>query len=338
MTDQKSRIPTSFDVARLAGVSRSAVSRAFTDGAQIAEETRAKIHLAADQLGYRVNAFARGLQSARSDLVGLVASRLDTPIRSRQIKLLSQGLLQLGFRPMLVTAETGAEMPALLRSVLSYNVAGMIVTSDSPPPEITAECARREVPVVLINRDRDLTWGDRVQIDPEAGGRLVHAMLHAAGARRFACVRPARETFSVTGRTAAFAAAAGPDCLILRAENQSYAATRDVIGQVLTAGGIDGLFCATDLMALGGLDGLRFDHHRAVPDDIQVVGFDDIEQAGWASYNLTTVRQDLVAQSDAALDLLVARLADPDRPLQTRLQTLQPVLRATTRKPLTDVR
>jgi DNA-binding LacI/PurR family transcriptional regulator len=232
MADDKHRSPTSFDVARLAGVSRSAVSRAYTEGAAVAEETRTKVFAAAATLGYRVNSLARGLQTGHSDIVGLVASRLDTPIRSRQIRLLTEGLLKRGFRPMLITADHAEEVRPRLHVLLGYNVAGVIVTSDSPPPEIVDECTRREIPLVLVNRDPDVPGGDRVQIDPVAGGKMVYRLLRDAGARRFACVTPVSETYSVTGRAAAFARyarAAGHDCLVIHSDGQSHAAGRAAV-------------------------------------------------------------------------------------------------------------
>ena len=337
MTPPKPRSPTSFDVAHLAGVSRSAVSRAFTEGATVAPETRRKVFEAATTLGYVVNPLARGPQTGSSNIVGLVASRLDTPIRGRQIKLLAQGLLSLGFRPMLITAEAETALPGLLRSALSYNVAGMIVTSDTPPPDLVQDCANRSIPLVLVNRDPTGPTADRVQIDPAQGGRMVFDLLVASGARHLACLSPRGETFSVTGRAESFRAAAqaaGLPCQMLAAENQSYAAAHAaILRDRAHLANVGGLFCATDLMALGALDALRIDLRMAVPDQVQVVGFDDIEQAGWGSYRLTTIRQDITGQSRMVLGLFAARIEDPSIPPQLRIQPLHPILRATTRKP-----
>jgi len=335
---RKSRNPTSFDVAELAGVSRSAVSRAFTEGAAVAPETRNKVLQAAASLGYVVNPLARGLQTGSSNIVGLLASRLDTPIRARQIKLLAAALLQNGFRPMLITAEREADLPGLMRAALSYNVTGMVVTSDTPPQDLVQDCADRSIPLVLVNRDPAGLPADRVQMDPVAGGRMVFDLLRDSGATRLACLSPLGETFSVTGRSDSFrqaAAEAGLPCQMIRVENQSYTASQAAIARIGRGGmtGVDGLFCATDLMALGALDALRIDLGLKVPQDIQVVGFDDIEQAGWGAYRLTTIRQDIAAQCAMVLELLTARIEHPDRPPQLRVQGLEPVLRDTTGRP-----
>ena len=200
MADGPRKPPTSFDVARLAGVSRSTVSRAFTDGSPISGDVRRKVLKAAEELGYHVNYLARGLQTKHSNLVGIVASRLDTPFRSRQVKAVAQMLTHSGFRPMLLTAESAEDVGALLGSLFSYNVAGMVVTSDTPPSSIIDECRRLDIPVVLINRDPSITGADRVQMDPSEAGRLVLEMLQERGARRFAVLAPATRTFSVSGR------------------------------------------------------------------------------------------------------------------------------------------
>ncbi len=336
MPDPRTRKPTSFDVARRAGVSRSAVSRAFTPGAHISKETREKVITAAKELGYRVNSLARGLQQSHSGIVGLVSSRLDTPLRARQVRLLSEALIRAGFRPMLLTAERPDDVEGLIDSLLGYSVAGMIFTSDTPPRALIEDCGRLGLPVVLINRAGVSNWGDRVVADIDQGGQLALEILTRAGAHRLGVLTPRRETYSVTGRTSAFAAEAharGLPCTVFQAEDQSYADARTAIASLDRAAldGIDGLFCATDLMALGALDALRLDLGLRVPEDLQVIGFDDIEQAAWGAYQLTTIRQDLEEQTATAMALLLERMSDISLPNRTRNQPLSPVYRRTTR-------
>ena len=336
MAKSANRNPTSFDVARLAGVSRSAVSRAFTPGGTISPETREKVTKAASELGYRVNSLARGLQQRHSGIIGLVASRLDTPLRSRQVRLLSEALIREGFKPMLITAERPDDVSTLIESLLGYRIAGMILTSDSPTRALIEDCKRLGLPVVLVNRAGVTNWGDRVVADNETGGQLAAKVLIDSGAMHLGCLVPKRKTYSVSGRSDAFLEAAAqlgilPE--VFYAEDQSYddaraginAADRAILNRV------DGLFCATDLMALGALDALRLDLGMAVPDQIQVLGFDDIEQASWASYNLSTIRQDIVSQAEIVVRLLIERIADGTLVNRVERQPLTPVLRGTTR-------
>ena len=330
------RKPTSFDVARVAGVSRSAVSRAFTPGANIAPDTKEKVLKAAGDLGYRVNSLARGLQQKHSGIVGLVASRLDTPIRSRQVRLLSEALIREGFKPMLITAERPDHLSSLVESLLGYNVAGMIVTSDSPPRALIEDCGRLSLPVVLVNRAGVSNWGDRVLADIHEGGRLAARILSECGVTRFACLLPRKETYSVTGRAKAYLDAVkdlGADATVLESEDQGYRDAREGIKAVPRSmlERIDGLFCATDLMALGALDALRMEFGFSVPDQIQVLGFDDIEQASWDSYNLSTIRQDVELQTETVVQLLLERLEDGSLPNRVVSLDLVPVYRSTTR-------
>ncbi|MBU2866405.1 LacI family DNA-binding transcriptional regulator [Pacificibacter marinus] len=336
-TVNEHRRPTSHDVARLAGVSRSAVSRCFTPGASIADETRAKIMTAAAELGYRTNALARNLKSQQSQLVAILASRLDTPFRARQVKYLSRALIAQGFRPLLLTAERSDDLEPLLSSMLDYNLAGMIVTSDTPPTAVIEECKRLRVPLVLINRNPEPNGGDRIELDTTAAAEVVFDILYQAGARRFAVLRPEDRTYTVMGRVHAFDAlvrAKGMTCHQLPCDSQSYGAGRDAMRQyadILQT--CDGLFATSDLLACGALDGLRLDLNMQVPKDIHVVGFDDIEQASWASYDLSTVRQDPEKQAGTAVEVMLYRLQMPDAPTLLKHPPLKPILRGTTGKP-----
>jgi DNA-binding LacI/PurR family transcriptional regulator len=335
--DDTTRSPTSFDVARKAGVSRSTVSRTFTAGARVSPEVRARVLEAADTLGYRVNALARGLQARHSNLVGVVASRLDTPYRALQVRCIAQGLLREGMNPLLLVADGGEDVRALIQNILAYSVAGVIVTSDTPSPEVVRACNKAGVPVVLINRGPASAGADTVCMDLEAGGRAAFEMLRSSGATRFGVVTPERETYSVTGRANAFLAccqSAGYPSTRIASPGQSHASGKAVADAVLAeveAGRIDGLFCATDLMALGVLDRLRHERGIDIPGRLQIVGFDDIEQAGWSAYDLSTIRQSIVDQARAAVDLAMMRLEHPDRPFETRSFGLQVVFRSTTR-------
>ncbi len=334
---KENRRPTSHDVARVAGVSRSAVSRCFTPGASIADETRAKIMTAAAELGYRANALARNLKSQQSQLVAILASRLDTPFRARQVKHLSRALIAQGFRPLLLTAERSDDLEPLLSSMLDYNLAGMIVTSDTPPAAVIEECKRLRVPLVLINRNPEPSGGDRIELDTAAAADLVFDMLHQAGARQFAVLRPEDRTYTVLGRVQAFCdlvSAKGMTCQQLPCDNQSYDAGRDAMRQHANIfQKCDGLFATSDLLACGALDGLRLDLDMQVPRDIHVVGFDDIEQASWASYDLSTVRQDPERQAMIAVEVMLYRLQTPDAPTLLKHPPLKPILRGTTGKP-----
>ncbi|NRB16371.1 MAG: LacI family DNA-binding transcriptional regulator [Rhodobacteraceae bacterium] len=340
MTDDplKRRV-TSFDVARLAGVSRSAVSRAFSKDAVISDATRQKVLEAASSLGYRVNFMARSLQTRHSNLVGIVASALDSPFRSRQVKIAAREFLQRGFRPILMTAETEDEVEKLSEILFNYNVAGILITSATPPSTIIAECSRLSIPIVLVNRGLEMDDVDTIQIDIEQSGRLAFEMLTSSGARRLAALQPIAPSYSVTGRAKYFIQTCEQENIPVQqffTDGQDFAAGRraaHTIAESVLAGdaGLDGLFCATDTLAFGVLDTLRHDYGIAVPGQLQIVGFDDVEQASWGSYQLSTIRQDAEKQSVAAVEMMLNRIKNPNLKARNIIHSVTPVYRKTTR-------
>ncbi|MET1413283.1 LacI family DNA-binding transcriptional regulator [Roseibium sp. HPY-6] len=325
MTDQGSprKQVNSFDVAKLAGVSRSAVSRTFTDGASVSEETRKKVIKAARELGYRVNVLARSLHKQKSDLVGVVAADLDNPFRAEQIDLLSQGLLERGFRPILLRGDPSADVADLIGSLLQYSVAGVIVTSDTPPEEICRECRENGVPLVVVNKSDPGAPVDRVVTDFEAGGRLAFEHLVASGCRKLAVVTPERSSFSINGRALAFeqiANDAGIPVIRIAWGAQTYEGGLEASTYVnRVRSEVDGLFCTADYLALGVLDGLRHDHGIKVPEEIQLIAYDDIVQASWRSYDMTTIVQSRRELCEITLNLLMQRLEKPELPQQVEV-------------------
>lgn len=334
------RQPTSFDVARKAGVSRSAVSRAFTPGASIAADTRDKVIQAADALGYRVNALAKGLSNKRSNLVGLIVADMDTPFRSTQVDALTRELVAHDYRPILFTADGPVETARTLHQLLHYSLSGAVVTSDAPPSEICIECARLGVPLVLVNKQQELAAVDRVVGDNTRGGALAAGALIASGCRDLIVVRPSRQSYSLEARIEGFVAAAraaGQDARIVEAGPQTYEGGRQSAAALAGSGAgrigapASGLFCPMDLMALGLLDALRGDHAVRVPDDLCLIGYDDIPQAAWQPYRLTTVRQPTGLLAEAAVSMLTDRINDPTAPRRTSVVPVELVKRGTTR-------
>ena len=125
---------TAEDVARRAGVSRSAVSRTFTPGASVSNEVRDRILRAADHLGYRVNRVAQSLINARSNVIGLVGADLHQPFHAELLATLSAALLANGYQCMLLNAANAArDMGALIARVLEYRVGAIVVMTGTPP-------------------------------------------------------------------------------------------------------------------------------------------------------------------------------------------------------------
>lgn len=307
---------TAADVARRAGVSRSAVSRAFTPGASVSGEMRQRIFKAADHLGYRVNRLAQSLNKARSNLIGLVGTDLEQPFHAGLLATMSGALLAEGFQCMLLNAANAErDMSALIARVLEYRVSAIVVTSGTPPARIIEECLRNGVPVILINKLLDGLAVDTVIADHAAGGRIAAERLLAAGCRRLAVVSSAARTASLIGRLDAFCArateAGRSPSVWQQGAATDYATGRDAALALLEREEVDGVFCVTDLLALGFVDAARVERGRRVPDDLSVIGFDDIPQAAWGAYRLTTFHQPVEDLTQAVMKVIRHRVKAP---------------------------
>jgi len=307
--ESRSRKVTSFDVARRAGVSRAAVSRAFTPNASVSPETRAKVHAAAKDLGYRVNYLARSLTNQRSDFVGVVAAGMDNPFRNLQIEQISRALLARNFRPVLLPAD--AHQVDVVAQLLHYAVSGVLVTSDAPPTSLCEEFADNGVPIVLINKGDDIPLVDRVVSDDKAAGQIAARQLIDGGARRPAVMAAALISYTARRRVDAFLAhckAMGVTAEVVPIARNDYAHGFSGAEQ-LAGSGIDGLFCVSDYLACGVIDGLA---KQGQPRGaIRIVGHDNIPQASWGAYELTTILQPCDIQAELAIDLLTSRMTDP---------------------------
>ncbi|SFV31825.1 DNA-binding transcriptional regulator, LacI/PurR family [Devosia crocina] len=295
-------------VAERAGVSRSAVSRTFTDGASVSEATRRKVLAAAGALGYHVNHLARGLRE-NSNIVCLVVADLTTPIRAGLVDELTRKLQAASKITMVINTESDDESVATaLRQTLNYRADATIVLSGTPPASLIETCLANGQQVILINRADHLQGSQNLGVDNAMGAREAFFLLQRAGCRRLAVVTSTARTASLLQREDVFVEAArkaGLDVAVTRAGPTTYAsgleAGRRLFGR---SDGPDGVFCVTDLLALGFMDAARQEFGLRIPDDVCVVGFDDIEQGGWESYRLTTFAQPLAAMADHAVDLL----------------------------------
>lgn len=297
------------DVAELAGVSRTAVSRAFTPGASVSAETKAKVFAAAEKLGYQVNNLARGLLTSRTGLVALIAAEIQTPYRSSLLTALSSRLQAEGKVGMLINTDRSDESVArALRQAISYRTEAAIVLSGMPDASLAEICLRNGMPLVFINREEERAGALRVRVDDINAGRQAFTLLAAAGCNRLAFASSMAGTPSLVDRGKGFRAMAkeaGVQIVEAASGMTSYRTGLDVGTQLLSATERpDGIFCATDLIACGVIDAARERFRLRVPEDVSVIGFDDIEQASWESYNLTTFRQPVPEIAEAAVTYL----------------------------------
>ena len=190
------------------------------------------------------------------------------------------------------------------------------------------------MPVILVNKPLPGLAVDTVVADHAAGGRLAAEHLLAAGCRRLALVSSAARTASLMGRLNAFrtrVADAGLRARVWQDGPTDYRAGREAARALLAEEPFDGVFCVTDLLALGFLDAARSEFGRRVPEDLSVIGFDDIPQAGWRAYELTTFCQPVGDLADAVMAGIRRRTEAPATSRTVSTIPVRLVARATVR-------
>lgn len=312
MVDGPQRRVSMADVAAEAGVSGQTVSRVANGSPRVDPATRARVEATMERLGYRMHRAARALRTGRTDTIGLIVSTLASVGNSRMLQALADAAAAQGFALMVVTATGRGAVADGFARLRDQGIDGAVILN-----EATALARGIDVPeglalVVVDAPPDDLVAAPRfvtVQTDHVAGARaatehlltLGHATVHhlAGPADSFAAAERER------GWRDALEAAGRPVPDLVRGDWTAASGHAAVAG---FADEVTALFAANDQMALGALRALS-DRGRRVPDDVAVVGFDDVADAADYRPPLTTIRQDFDALGAAAIDALVARLA-----------------------------
>ncbi len=307
------------DVAREAGVSQATVSRVFTAEESVSEEKVEAVEAAAEKLGYRPDAIARSLVQDATRIIGLSIMRFTNPFYARMIRDFTRAVQERGYWTLLLNVANHEEMEETLPMALQYQVDGVIVTSATLSSGMAGEFARSGTPVVLFNRYALGSSTNAVCCDNVEGARMVADALLDGGHQRIAYVTGEIGSSTNRDREKGFAE---------RLEERGYALELREIGDYSYGSGAkaarrllqggdppDAIFCANDLMAMGALDVARCQMDIEVPDELSIIGFDDIPMASWDSYSLTTIRQPIKPMVDATVDVLMDAIentqADP---------------------------
>jgi DNA-binding LacI/PurR family transcriptional regulator len=323
------------DVAKRAGVSRSAVSRTFTPGASVSGRTRAKVEAAAEALGYAPNALASALTTGRTKLIGLIVTNFHNPAILEVFDQFTRGLQDRGLRPLVVNL-SGAPDPTETRRMLrQYSVDGVIVASSTLPPSFAAAFLDTGIPVVhAFGRPSARPEVPVVGIDNVACGRMAAEALVARGHRRLGFLGGPEAATSTQDRAAGFGLALaerpGVTVSVSYAADYTFDAGRAEMQRLLAAGPAEAYFCGDDLLAIGALSAIE-EAGLSVPGDIGLIGLNDMEMARWQNIGLTTIRQPIDRIIAAAIDEVVATIAEPDRPAEVRLFPCEVIERRTLR-------
>jgi DNA-binding LacI/PurR family transcriptional regulator len=313
---------TSFDVAALAGVSQSAVSRAFTPGSSIADDTREKVIEAARKLKYVPNSIASSLTTKRTNIVALILGNMANPFYVQALHEFSVRLQARGRQVLIFTVDPGAESDDAIMRALQYQIDGLILTSAQLSTRMTAMCHERGIPIVLFNRYIPGSDASGVRCDNVGGGRLIGEAFLAAGAKTFAMITGDPRGTTSQDRVRGFVERLMEEG-IKRSDIAEIGGGSTYDGAIKAARALFGdrkkrrpnaLFAINDIMAMGAMDALRFEYDLRIPDDLMMAGFDDIPEGARAPYNLTTVRQPIDRMVEETLSIL--HLDDPHRPIE----------------------
>lgn len=297
---------TSRDVARAANVSQALVSRAFTGNGRIAAETRDRILKVAEEIGWQPNALARSMVTGDAPLVAVITARLNFDWRAQVLSHFLKSIKQGSLKPLLFYAENDDEVDSLLEETMGWRTRGVIVIAG----DIQARRAEAIVSggrfLAALNRPANHPDAFSVATDNEQGGSDAATFLIEEGRRRFLVLSGQQDSWASTLRTRGFVEALrahGATTLVWHNETMTLEAGKQCATAFLgLAPGErpDAVFATNDALALGFMDGLRGQNH--IPEDLSLIGFDNLAASSWLPYQLTTFEQ--------PLDEMVGRIID----------------------------
>ncbi len=311
------------EVAQRAGVSQSAVSRAFTDGASVSSKTRKKVEKAANELGYSPSLIARSLATRRTKLIGLVANNFQNPVFLEVFDLFTRTLQERGLRPLLVNLSEETDPQHSVKMLKQYSVDGVVVASSTLPPIFAKAFKDAGLPVVhafgRVSSDVDINV---VGIDNRRSGEMAVETLLRHGYRSIAFLGGPESSTSAQDRGAGFLdglQSAGLTPADVRyARDYTYDAGKAVMNGLLDEKTVEAVFCGDDLICMGAMDAAR-NRGIHIPEELGFIGFNDMKMSEWDAYGLTTVRQptrDIILSS---VELVVSMVDDHDRTPEKRL-------------------
>ncbi|MEL6203292.1 MAG: LacI family DNA-binding transcriptional regulator [Pseudomonadota bacterium] len=304
-------IITSADVARMAEVSQSAVSRTFTPGASVSKETKARVLEAAEALGYRPNALARAMISGQSKMIAMMFAYLENQFYPVLLEHMCRALQDKGYHPLLFMTETGNQ-DDVVRRLMDYQVQGLVLVSATLSSDLATRCGELGIPVLLLNRETEDGTASCVASDNFGGGRMVAEHFINTGRKKIAYIAGDENSSTNRDREAGLLSGLKEHGMQLHARavaNYNHDQATQVANAMLAADDRpDAIFVANDYMAFAVIDVIRDKFGLSVPKDIAVAGYDDVPEASWAPYQLTTVRQSSEAMTDNAVMLLTEQI------------------------------
>ncbi len=308
---------TSVDVAQLAGVSQSTVSRVFSvpsTAANVSKEKKRRVLEAARTLGYQPNAIARSLITQRTNIIGIVMANLTSPFYPYVLEEFLNHFRQMEKQTLLFTAAPDQDIDDIIPHIMQHRVDALIITSATLSSEMADECLRYGIPVILFNRYIPHSKANAVCTDNAAGGRAIADLLLDTGHQHVAYIAGLPNASTNIDREQGFTDRLQERGIRDWAREQGdftyqsgYAAALRLLAHPPHP---EAIFCASDNMALGAMDAARYVLGLRVPEDVSIIGFDDIPMAGWPSYQLTTMAQQVDEMVQDTITLMLEKIDD----------------------------
>jgi len=327
---------TSKDVAKLAGVSQSTVSRVFVPGSSVSEKTKLKVFEAAKALNYRPNAFARSLTTNESKLIGLVFPDADYPIHMKTLQLISTELQKQGYSAVLIPWQVDANNNHSIPNIFQYRVDGVIAASATFNKSLYEECEEFDIPIVQYARVVEGTKSSHVVSDNYAAGQVAAQYFHNVGVKSAIYLTGNVPTYTNGEREAGFCSEfedlTGKQARVIEADYDYLDALDTIRAMFSESSKPEAIFCATDNLAMAVMDIARLEFNLRIPEDLQVIGFDDIPQTQWLNYQLTTFKQDFKRLARESVKIVVSQIQDQDTSLVKLMVPVKFIERKTTLK------
>jgi DNA-binding LacI/PurR family transcriptional regulator len=319
----KNKRVTSYDVAKVAGVSQSAVSRVFQKGRSVSTKTREKVLATANELGYTPNAIARMLITKRSGMVAVILSSRVNLIYPEVLSLLNKRLSEKNERVLLFNLDDAAGLDDILEHIWTFQLDGVIAIAAHFDNESINKFKAHQIPVVLYNRRVAGHSASSVCCNHEQGiFELVDILDNFAHKNYLLVAGPTESDVALERCELAIRALAskGHDNIPVQYGDFTYDSGRHAFSDYMASHPAPtAVICSNDTMAIGVIDEARKNFGLRVPEDLSVVGFDGVNAVFWNSYQLTTIKQPVEQMTKSAVDILLEQIASPENPAQLRV-------------------
>lgn len=308
------------DVAKVAGVSYATVSRALSGSPEIGEETRKKILKLCEEMGYTPNSVARSMVMRRTNIIGLILASVDNPFMSELTAHLEIYSRRCGYNLMVCNSSYDPELEKEVFSVLlGRQVDGIIMIPIGNESYDGLKSLTAQVPTVFISENMQDLPENYVAVDNRQGTEAATEYLYSLGHRKilyFGC-----RAHSVTHqlRLEGYLTACRKLGLVPAVVHSTYERSSHEVGYALARTYFEGehhhtaMLCASDALAIGAMQA-AYERGLSIPEDLSVVGFDNISYAALPQINLTTIDQPKQQMATAAVDMLLDRIKHPDQP------------------------